>query len=138
MDLWTRIFIINEDDTIVEVTLEMIKKIQKKDSEDSFSEYKGAIVRYAEIILDIDESMPISIVRSVYGYFKFDSEGKFDRDFLDKEARLSIEMLPSLENSKSTNIVDANDRFAEKRLKNEFRWSPAFELEQAIINRALS
>jgi hypothetical protein len=72
------------------------------------------------------------------GYLALDSEGRLDPKFLDAENMTAVSMVPSIPlPGESPNIIRARDKFAQKRFKNEFTWSPTPELEQAICNKAL-
>jgi hypothetical protein len=46
-------------------------------------------------------------------------------------------MLPSISlPCEAENFINASDRFAKKRFKDEFTWTPSLELEQAIIRKS--
>jgi hypothetical protein len=132
-----RIYFLDDDDKIKRIPLTRFERILDRDPKESLSEYKNSRVRYAEIILELENRKPVSIARIIYAYLQFDSEGKVDQDFLDAEGQVAISMMPSIPlPGNPENVVQASDRFAQKRFKDEFTWTPSFELEQEIIKKS--
>ena len=137
MGFGIRIFFIDEDDKIIRIPASRFERIRDRHSKELLLEYKNSRIRYAEIILELENRKPISIVRNIYGYLQVDSEGKVDQDFLDKEGQVAISMMPSISlPGEPENVIHARDKFAQKRFKNEFTWTPSFELEQEIIKKS--
>jgi hypothetical protein len=137
MGLSCRIYFIDEADRITRIPLTRFERIRDRDPEEKFSKYSGSRIRYVEIILELENRKPISINRIFYGYLQFDAEGKVDKDFLSREGQVIVNMMPSMSVQENPdNIIDASDKFAQKRFKNEFTWTPSFELEQIIIQKA--
>jgi len=132
-----RIYFIDEDDKITRIPMTRFERIRDRDSKESLSEYKNSRIRYAEVILELENKKPILISRIVYGYLQFDSEGKVDKEYLNTVGRVAISMMPSIPlPGEPDNVINASDRFAQKRFKDEFRWTPSFELEQEIIKKS--
>jgi len=132
-----RIFLIDEADKIIRIAATRFDRLRGRDPKESLPQYKNSRIRYAMVILELENRKPISIARIDYGYLAFDSEGRVDQKFLDAESLTAVSMMPPIPlPGESPNIVRAGDKFAEKRFKNEFTWSPIPELEQAICNEA--
>lgn len=132
-----RIYFIDEDDKITRIPMTRFERIRNRDPKESLSEYKNSRIRYAEVILELENKKPILISRIVYGYLQFDSEGKVDKEYLNTVGRVAISMMPSIPlPGEPDNVINASDRFAQKRFKDEFRWTPSFELEQEIIKKS--
>lgn len=137
MGFGIRIFFIDEDDKIIRIPASRFERIRDRHSKELLLEYKNSRIRYAEIILELENRKPISIIRNIYGYLHVDSEGKVDQDFLDKEGQVAISMMPSISlPGEPENVIHARDKFAQKRFKNEFTWTPSFELEQEIFKKS--
>jgi len=137
MGFGIRIFFIDEDDRIIRIPASRFERIRDRHSKELLLEYKNSRIRYAEIILELENRKPISIVRNIYGYLQVDSEGKVDQGFLDKEGQVAISMMPSISlPGEPENVIHARDKFAQKRFKNEFTWTPSFELEQEIFQKS--
>jgi hypothetical protein len=129
-----RIFFVNEKDEIKRISHASFERIFRRDPKEVHSEYKNTRIRYAEVILELENRKPVSILRIVYGYLKFDSNGRVDKEYQDEERRVAMGMIsfPLLE--ESSNVVHASDRFAQKVFKDNYTWTPSFELGQSIIN----
>ena len=126
-----RIYFIDEDDKITRIPLTRFERIRDRDPKESLAEYKNSRIRYAEVILELENKKPVSIARIVYCYLQFDSEGKVDKEYLNTEVRVAISMMPTITlPGEPENVINANDRFAQKRFKDEFTWTPSFEMEQ--------
>ena len=137
MGLGIRIFFVDEDDRIKRIPFSCFERIWAKDPKERFSEYKDSRIRYAEVVVELENRKPISIARIVYGYLQFDSNGRVDEEFLDTEGQVAINMLPSISlPGESEKVIYASDRFAQKRFKDEFTWTPSPELERAIIEKS--
>jgi len=53
---------------------------------------------------------------------------------MEKRIRLSLEIVPPiLEEQSPKKVLDAQSRFAKKRYKHEFQWTPNQEIETAIM-----
>ena len=137
MGLSLRIFIIDEDDTIRRIPLSRFERIHAGNPEEILPEYKNSRIRYAEVVVELENRKPYSIARIVYGYLQFDSNGQVDKGFLDREAQVAISMLPPIPlPHESEKVIHANNKFARKRFNHEFAWTPSPELEQAIIDKS--
>jgi hypothetical protein len=134
MGLGLRIFFIDNDNKIKKIPLSRFERIFARDPKELHPEYNDTRIRYAEVIVEMENRKPISILRIHYGYLLFDSKGRVDQEFLDREAQVAIGMLPPLSISReSEKVINADDKFAQKRFKHEFTWAPTKELEDAII-----
>ncbi|RZB38491.1 MAG: hypothetical protein SRB2_00239 [Desulfobacteraceae bacterium Eth-SRB2] len=131
-----RIFFINDRDEIKRISHTSFERIFNRAPKEVHLEYKNTRIRYAEVILEIENRKPVSIARIVYGYLKFDSKGRVDKEFHDEEQRVAIGMISLPLPGESSNVVHATDRFAQKAFKDNFSWIPSFELEQSIIKAA--
>ncbi|MBU0994066.1 MAG: hypothetical protein KJ737_16355 [Proteobacteria bacterium] len=137
MGLSIRQFFIDEDEKIVRIPAARFERIRNRDFKESLPQYKNSRIRYAEIILELENRKPVSIIRIAYGYLQFDSQGKIDENFLDQERQVAINMMPSLAMpGEGDNVIYASNRFAKKKFKNEFTWKPSYDLEQEIITKA--
>ena len=137
MGFGIRIFFIDKDDKIKKIPASRLERIYARDPKERFSEYKDSRIRYAEVVVELENRKPFSIARIVYGYLQFDSNGQVDEKFLNTEAQVAVSMLPSITlPEESENVIHASDKFAQKRFKNEFTWTPSPELEEAIIEKS--
>ncbi len=136
MGLSLRIYFIDDDDKIIRIPLTRFERIRDRHPKELLLEYKNSRIRYAEIILELENRKPVSIARAIYRYLQVDSEGKVEQDFIDKELQVAMGMVPSIQlPGTPENIIHASNKFAQKRFKDEFVWTPSHELEQEIFNK---
>ncbi|CAB1076127.1 hypothetical protein D1AOALGA4SA_3925 [Olavius algarvensis Delta 1 endosymbiont] len=137
MGIGFRVFLIDEADKIVRISAARFDRLRDRDPKESLLQYKDSRVRYAMVALKLENRKPISILRIDYGYLTLDSEGRLDQNLLDAGKQAIVNMIPSINfPDESSNIIDASDKFAQKRYINEFSWSPTPVLENAICNEA--
>lgn len=131
-----RIFFIDENDKIKKIPLTRLDRIRARDPKEKLDEYKNSRIRYAEVVVELENRKPVFLARAVYGYFKFDVDGRLDKKFIDDKWEISCNILPLPSSSNdSDKIIYANARFAEKRFKNEFTWTPSSKLEKEIFDK---
>ena len=134
MGLGTRIFIVNDDDTLKRMPMRRYQRLFKRHPEERFLEYAGNRIRYVLVVLELENRKPVEILRIQYSYLAFDQKGRLREDERERAARLSIEMIkPSLPEQELNHIIDAGYKFAKKRFDREFRWEPSAELETTIF-----
>jgi hypothetical protein len=110
----------------------------KADLNESLAEYAGKRLRYALVFLERFDRKPVEIIQIQYSYLSFDAEGKIDQSEFEKQPRLAMEVIDSLDSKqKPGRIIFARQRFAEKRIRDQYHWSPNPELETAIVKAAL-
>ena len=137
MGFGLRIFFIDKDDKIKKIPFSRFERIYARDPKEILPEYKDTRIRYAEVVVELENRKPFSIARIVYGYLQFDSNGQIDEEFLDIEGHVAINMLPSISlPGELEKVINASDRFAKKRFNYEFTWTPSAELEEAIIEKS--
>ena len=134
MGLGTRIFIVNDDDTLKRMPMKRYQRLFKRHPEERFLEYAGNRIRYVLVVLELKNRKPVEILRIQYAYLAFDQKGRLREDERERAARLSMEMIkPSLPEEESNQVIDARYKFAKKRFDREFRWKPSPEIETTIF-----
>ena len=133
-----RVFLVGDDDSLKRLPIGRYEKMLKADPKESLPEYAGKRVRYALVILELVNRKPVEIEEIQYSYLTFDAQGRLDPADFEKQVRLAMEVVGSLDSAqKHERIIYARHRFAEKRLQDQYRWIPSPELETAIVNAAL-
>jgi hypothetical protein len=116
MGLGTRIFIVNDDDTIKRMPMKRYHRLFKRDPEERFLEYAGNRIRYVLVVLELKNRKPVEILRIQYSYLAFDQKGRLREDERKRVARLSMEIIkPSPAKKESNHVIDARYKFAKKR-----------------------
>lgn len=96
-------------------------------------EFAGKRIRYAEVAVKLDNRKPVEIIRIIFPYLQFSSDGRLDAEYLETETRLRMESLPPIPNLRDLkNVIDASHRFAEKTLRSKFQWQPTREIALAL------
>ena len=139
MGLGTRIFVVDDDDTLKRMPLKRFHRLFRRDPEEKFVEYAGKRIRYVLVVLDLKNRKPVEILKIQYSYLAFDSQGRLREDDREKAARLSLDMLKPMPSEQDSNdVINARHKFATKLFNREFRWKPSPEIETAIFNAILS
>jgi len=134
MGLGTRIFIVNEDDTLKRMPMKRYHRLFRRDPKEQFLEYAGNRIRYVLVVLELENRKPVEILRVQYSYLAFDQKGRLREDERERAARLSMEMIKtSPPEEESNQVIDARYKFAKKRFSREFRWESSPEIETAIF-----
>jgi len=138
MGIGFRVFLINEDDSLQRLPVKRYERLLNGEPEERLLQYAGKRVRCATVSLEVRERKPQSIIRIDYHFLSFDVEGRIDRSEQEKQMRLVAELMSPIipvifEEQCSGKIIDARSHFAEKRYKQEFKWLPSPEIEEAIV-----
>jgi hypothetical protein len=134
MGLGVWILLINDDDSIRRLPLTKFERLMKRGSGERLPEYAGKRVRYAEVVVDLEQRKPVEILRMECFLMTFDSKGRIDRAERDRESRLAMDGLPPYDVAQENgNVVDARHVFAKRRYDNRYRWTPRPDMERAII-----
>lgn len=134
MGLGTRIFIVNDEDTLKRMPLKRYHRLFRRDPEERYPEYASKRIRYVLVVLKLENRKPLEILRIQYAYLAFDPEGRLLEDEREKKARLSMDMLKPMQSEQAPNhVIDARYKFAKKRFDSEYRWNPSPQIEAAIF-----
>jgi hypothetical protein len=63
MGLGTRIFIVNDDDTLKRMPMKRYHRLFKRDPEERFLEYAGNRIRYVLAVLELKNRKPVEILK---------------------------------------------------------------------------
>ena len=133
MGLGTRIFIVNDDDSLERLTLKRYNRLIKGYPDEGLMQYAGKKIRYALIVLEMINRKPAEILMTEYSFLAFGSKGRLDAGEREKAARLAMDTLePIAAEPKSGKVIDVKHRFAKKRFNNRYLWKPTPEIEAAI------
>ncbi len=137
MGISLRIFIVDDDDKLQRLPLARYDRLLAPNSKECMPQYAGKRVRYALVVVDLINRTPVEILRFEYSFLSFDAEGRIDPTESEKEARLAFEILPPLPflfDKPTDNVIEARHLFSKKRFENEYKWTPAPRIEDAIVN----
>ena len=139
MGIGIRVFIVEDDDRLRRISEKQFEGLRSNDKKTKpLPEYDDRNIRYVLVGLDIENRKGSEIIHIDYGYFCFDNNGRFDKDFRQREHRsvahsVSLSSSPYKQNPKD-NVIEAGHIFNKKRHKNEFHWTPTESLKKAIVD----
>jgi len=130
-----RIFLVEDDNRVRPIPYARFHRFYFLDDKDeTFPEYAGQRLRYAFVIIDLENRRPVSIKRSDFSFVRFDSAGCLDKAEWIRGAKLGMDSSShAYFKPTSSRIIDANYRFAKKRYDHEFRWKPNKTIINAIM-----
>lgn len=135
MGVSVRIFVVDDDDSIKRLPLTRYERLVRGEPEERLLQYAGKRVRYALVVVDLINRIPVEILRIEHSFLSFDSEGQLDLSEREKGARLALDLLPPLPTGNDIpQVIDARHHFAKKRYDNEHRWTPSQEIVKAIVD----
>lgn len=103
------------------------------------AQFAGCRIRNAEVVVEIQERKPVSILRIVFGYLYFDQEGRLDKARIRQDSVLKMEAsgIGAIFSKSTERVIDASWRFAARCRDHEATWHPDPELTLAIYEAAL-
>ena len=135
MGIGLRIFLVNDDDSLERLAVAKYDRLLRRDPAERLPQYAGKRVRYALVAYEVENRIPVEILRIEYNYLSLDSEGRIDAGEQEKARRLAVDLFsPLLPEKEPRQVIDAKHLFAKKRYDDKYRWTPSRELEAAILN----
>lgn len=134
MGLGVRVFFIEDDNSLKRISLKRLEKLIDNDADaEPLLGYAGQRVRYALVILDVENRKPIAIRGMDCSILKFDNKGRVDQDEWNKQKYFAVEMMASIiPEPKIESVINARQRFIKKQYEHEFRWELDSEIKKAI------
>jgi len=107
MGLGTRIFIVQEDDSLQRLSLKRYNRLIKGHPDEGLMQFAGKRIRYALVVLEMINRKPVEILMTEYSFLTFDSKGRLDAGEREKAARLAMDALePIAPEQKSRKVID--------------------------------
>ena len=134
MGLGLRLYIVNDDGSLVRIPWARYERVLKRDPKERFPQYAGQRVRCVEVVLELENRKPIAIRRIDYFLLPFDARGRVDAAEQKREMKLALNLL-SLPDfpDEPRKVINASHRFAKRRLEHLFKWMPGKTIESAIL-----
>ena len=134
-----RNFLVTDEDEIVRLSNARFDRLRSNPPMDSLAAFAGQRVRWAEIIVELENRKPSKVLRDVYYYLHFDSDGRLDVDRYMQDAALVVEAsFPSFfVEDEPCNVINAQQKFAKRKRDHSVWWKPQAPLERKIIDAAM-
>ena len=118
-----------EDDKVKKIPAKKFQRLWKGDPKEKILEYAGKHVKFASIVVQLENRKPVNVAHSDYMIIKIDDQGKFDRQEMDQmhiDAMKGIDLLGELYPDKDTpeNVIDKTKYFQHKKYLNKYQWKP--------------
>jgi len=82
MGIGLRIFLVNDDDSLERLAVARYERLLRRDPKERLPQYAGKRVRYALVAYEVENRIPVEILKIEYNYLSLDSEGREKRDVL--------------------------------------------------------
>ncbi len=129
-----RYFLINSAGEIFRLPLARFERMLSDSNQEALPQWAGQRVQAVELIIQMENTKPIGIYRSLFYYFHFDSDGKLNRDQYRKDGVAVMEagdpgFSPRIRDPK---IINSERRFAIRRRDHSVWWKPLPQFEEEI------
>lgn len=134
-----RRILVDQNDQVIRLNNSLFDRLWKQGQKEALTQFAGCRLRYAEIIVDIQERRPVGILRVIFEYLYFDQAGRLDKDRIMRDNVLKMEAsgIGATVSNRTGPVIDAAWRFAARRRDHEAVWQPDHELTMAIFEAAL-
>lgn len=134
-----RYFLVTDEDEIIRLSNARFERLYSNPPKDKLAEFAGQRVRWAEIIVELENRKPSKVLRTVYGYLHFNSDRCLNGDrFMEDAAVVVNSGLPNIfVEEESYNVINAQQEFAKRQRDHSVWWKPTPKLERNILDAAL-
>ncbi len=137
MGVGSRMFFVEEDGTLRSVPWSRYELLCKGHPSARFPGYAGKAVKCVSVVIELEDRIPISVLRLDFFITYFDGRGRIDRTAKEEALRLAVNMAgPDLSEPGRGPVIDAHRRLSAKRYRDRFKWTPTRE-EGAKIERRI-
>src|SRR5690554_6757956 len=90
MGITSRVFAVLDDNTIMKLSNEDIRKLHDFEDEKKFNKLKNKKVRIASFLIELKERKPVNILKEYYYFYEMDEKGKLDKNKYYEQLNLQI------------------------------------------------
>ena len=128
-----RVFLVHEHDSIERFSVARFERLRDEDSEGRLPQYAGKKIRYVIVFLETKDRKPVDILHIDHSYLLFDSEGRLDPKEKEIVSGFTIDLIAPLEEKENKKIIDARNRFVQKRYADRYRWESTPEIAKSVV-----
>ncbi len=134
MGLGCRLLIIDDDDSILRLSMAWLDRLLRFDERETLPRYAEKRIRCALAVLEVAGRRVLIIRHIDYFMLPFDAKGRINQREWTRGVRLALEMMPPvLRETHSKQVIDARDRFTKRRYDHEFKWKPSRKVDEEIV-----
>jgi hypothetical protein len=131
-----RRFLITPDDVVYRLANTQFDRMLRDPGRPHLTSFAGQRVRMADMVIEVADRVPVSVVRTTFAMLTFDAQGRFDIDQFSRQqlALVDAYLAPVIAPAKVTgNVVEASSRFVAQG----GAWSPTPLLAKTLLEAAL-
>jgi len=118
-----------EDDQIKRIPAAKFQRLWDGDPKEKISEYANRRVKFASIVVELENRKPVNVAHSDYIVIKIDNQGRFDRKEMEQmhtDAMKSLDLLGEIypDDSMPENVINKTTYFNHKKFRNKYHWEP--------------
>lgn len=134
-----RNFLATDEDEIIRLSNARIERLYANPPKDNIAEFAGRRVRWAEILVEVENRKLSKILRAVYGYLHFNSDGclNVDRRMQDAAVVANAGLPNFFVEEEPHNVINAQREFAKRQRDHSVWWKPNAVLERQILDAAM-
>lgn len=134
-----RYFLVTDEDEIIRLSNARFERLHSNPPKDNLAELAGQRMRWAEIIVALENRKPSKILRATYGYLHFNSDGclNVDRYMQDAAVVMNAGFPKLFVEEEPHNVINAQQEFAKRQRDHSVWWKPNATLEQQILDAAM-
>ena len=134
-----RYFLVTGEDEIIRLSCARFDRLDSNPPKDNIKEFAGQRVRWAEIVVELENRKPSKVLHVTYGYLHFKNDGYLDVDRFTNDAAIVINAaFPDfLVVDEPDNVINAQREFLKKRRDHQVCWKPNTTLERKIMDTAI-
>lgn len=134
MGIGFRCFIFEKDAALRRIPTRKLDRVFR--GEECLPEYAGEKVRYAQILVALENQKPVDIIRSDCSFIILDADGRIVESEIQRAIFLAGSMMEPIFLSPDDNVVDMTPDISKRIFREEFIWTPT-DAEMNAIEEAI-
>ncbi|OIP66475.1 MAG: hypothetical protein CO150_09065 [Nitrospirae bacterium CG_4_9_14_3_um_filter_53_35] len=130
-EVWS--FLLGQEDRFQEVSSESLNRLVNEEGSQVFPQLGGKVILAALVHMRCEHEKPKQVKRIEFRRCRLTKDGFPDPAFKERRKQIIAE-IASIQPQKLgyPNVVDASQRFKERRFQNEFSWTPSVSMVQQL------
>jgi hypothetical protein len=121
-----------ETDNLHIIPSSKFNKLFDRDNSVTLKEYCGKYIKYIEVIIQLENKRPVSIINIVCHIMKIDDDGKFDNNFMNELHVAAAQLINVPISDMPVNVFDSSSDFSEKKFKAKYSWTASEDIKNRV------
>jgi len=128
------VFRVDEEGGFSEVDAAAYERFLSEEDSKALPEFGGRMIQFAVVHLHFRKAKPEKVRAIEFRCCRLTPDGSLDPKFREKRKELTAELasVRPLPGAEQENVIDAAQRFKERRFQNEFTWAPTVSMVQKL------